>query len=80
MLSAIITRTGLRGGGTPRSLPLLCLQGYFNLSREKLQGRFRGKSAKTDFPAFLLTSLRLVVIPAIFTFRVGFAHFLRAYP
>ena len=32
----------------------LCLHGYFNLSRKKLQGCFREKSVKTDFPAFLV--------------------------
>ena len=38
----------------------LCLHGYFNLSRKKLQGGFREKSVKTDFSAFLSTFPRLV--------------------
>ena len=44
----------------------LCLHGYFTLSRKKLQGRFREKSVKTDFPAFLSTFPRLVDFFGVF--------------
>ena len=43
----------------------------FNLSRKKLQGRFREKSVKTDFPTFLST------FPGLVDFWGGISGFLR---
>ena len=44
----------------------LCLRGYFNLSRKKLQGRFRKSLQKQTFPLFYRHSPDLLIFSAYF--------------
>ena len=44
----------------------LCLHGYFNLSRKKLQGRFRKSLQKQTFPLFYRHSPDLLIFSGYF--------------
>lgn len=70
----------IAGAESRYALPLFMFPYSFYSIIEEIAIVFSGKVCKTDFSAFLLTSLRLVMIPAIFAFLVSFTHILRAYP